>query len=168
MWQIDIAETGYMVEYWLAECHTWHHQLPQWLRSRAIAQKAVSLDTFIDHYRDAKIFWGVDNRSQHSKAVVIGEQITVDTMEGHLFCSRHASPELVAAIIRFGVQWVLKNTDIERIICVVRTRHWGLKKIVEDGGLIKTGYSMWDAAAADGSMFEGQVYVTRDGKRKKN
>ena len=160
MWVIDVTnDTGVIENAW-----EWYSILPDWLRSKSLA-KYKKKDDFIKHFKNDCLFYGQDG--SEGSVLVVAEITALKTYEGHLFCPRFADPHLVSAVIRYGTNWVFKYTDCDRVINVVRTRHWGLKKIVENAGFVKTGYSLWDSAAATGKVFEGKLYIANRGDYEK-
>lgn len=154
MWNIDVTTDERVIH----KAWNWYQLTPLWLKSKNLASKRTK-DAFTDRIKNDTLFFG--DAGQEGQVLVVAEAIAQETFEGHLFCPRTVSPEFVSAVIMYAKNWLFRYTDSQRILNVVRRRHWGLKRIVENAGFKPTGYSMWDASAADGQVFEGQLYMAQ-------
>lgn len=153
MWAIGETNDTSVLE----AAYEWYKEIPEWLRSRSLAEEAGDLESFIRHFEGDLLFYG--DGGEAGDALVVGTRIAEGTHEGHLFCKRGSDPDFVQAVIMFAKHWTFRYTDSVRILSVLRTKHFGLKKLMYGAGFTPSGYSLWDSAAENGKVFEGQLFV---------
>lgn len=155
MWNIGLIEDPRL----LLQAYEWQQALPRWLQQSA----RFCFDSAEDLSKDLEKGYNFLAQGDKGSAIIHGERIGFETYEGHLFCQRAADPDLVTAGIVYGTKWVFENSDAKHVVSMVRLKHRGLRRIVENAGFTRMGYEMWKGSVRNNRIFATEMYVAFKG-----
>lgn len=134
----------------------WYLALPSFLK-RSCGFIDSDRKKFVEKLQKGLNWIGCDDSP---KSMVFGE-IHGDAIEGHLYCERGTSLDLIAGNILFAKNEALKLYD--KVILEVLIKHRTLHTLVKDVGFTETG--LYKMNVVNGRPLESIIYIgVRDGE----
>lgn len=128
MWRFE-TETNYLI---FEDVWQWHSALPQHLQ-RLCGFK--DKNEFTESLKTGVTYLGYNN--ERFSAMVFGDDVGNNTVEGHLYCPRRSDLDFLTAMIVFAKNEALKQ--FQRVIVEIPPRHRTLHGLVLRAGFFDTG-----------------------------
>lgn len=128
MWSFKTAtDTTYFEKTW-----TWHDALPRLLKEPCGFK---TKDEFVTSLTKGVNYLGFNNGK--FSAMVFGDDVGNETVEGHLYCPRQSDLDFLTAMITFAKNEALKQ--FQRVIVEIPPHHRTLHGLVLRAGFFDTG-----------------------------
>lgn len=151
MWNFYTPEAGIRYNYFLT-AHEWFLRLPGFLRSYSDFND--NFDYFADNLAAGMIFIGTIDGV--FSGMVYGEHKDEKTVEGHLFCKKHADIDFVSALVTYSKRSALEK--YEKVITHVLDKHKVLHCVMARSGFVDTGIRSFPSTY-NGEFLESKFYV---------